>query len=94
MLLVAWADLYDFKFTKGSGAVAGVIAVNDSGSRNTINGHDITISKALVGTNNTPVGDMNLLVSVDNLTLGDGTTTGLTHLSGSGVKALTVSYGS
>ena len=84
------ADLYDFKFTKGSGAVAGVIAVNDSGSRNTINGHDITISKALVGTNNTPVGDMNLLVSVDNLTLGDGTTTGLTHLSGSGVEKLTV----
>ena len=87
------ADLYDFKFTKGSGAVAGVIAVNDSGSQNVINGHDITISKALVGTNNAPVGDMNLHVSVDNLTLGDGTDTGLTHLSGSGVKKLTVRDG-
>ena len=87
------ADLYDFKFTKGSGAVASVIAVNDSGSQNVINGHDITISKALVGTNNSPVGDMNLHVSVDNLTLGDGTDTGLTHLSGSGVKKLTVRDG-
>ena len=86
-------DLYDFKFTKGSGAVAGVIAVNDSGSQNVINGHDITISKALVGTNNAPVGDMNLHVSVDNLTLGDGTDTGLKNLSGSGVKKLTIRDG-
>ena len=86
-------DLYDFKFTKGSGAVAGVIAINDSGSQNVINGHDLTISKALVGTNSQPVGDMNLHVSVDNLTLGDGTDTGLTHLSGSGVKKLTIRDG-
>ena len=87
------ADLYDFKFAKGSGAVAGVIAINDSGSQNVINGHDITISKALVGTNNAPVGDMNLHVSVDNLTLGDGTDTGLKNLSGSGVKTLTIRDG-
>ena len=84
-------ELSDFHFVSGTEASGGVIVV--SGTNAIVGGHDISIAKALTkdGTTATDIGGLH--VTTDFLTLGDGTDTGLTQLSGSGVTKLTIRDG-
>ena len=87
-------ELSNFFFASGDGTsgTAGTIVVSGSGS--VIGGNDISIAKALKKDKDTETDITGLHVSANGiLTLGDGTDTGLTQLSGSGVTKLTIRDG-
>ena len=84
-------ELSDFHFVSGTEASGGVIVV--SGTNAVVGGHDISIAKALTKDGEDPTDIGGLHVTTDLLTLGDGTDTGLTQLSGSGVTKLTIRDG-
>ena len=87
-------ELSNFFFASGDGTsgTAGTIVVSGSGS--VIGGNDISIAKALKKDKDTETDITGLHVSANGiLTLGDGTSTGLTQLSGSGVTKLTIRDG-
>ena len=89
-------ELSDFAFKSGDGTsgAAGVIVLSGS---NVIGGNDISIAHKLTQdgkVNGAPVSGVTLHVSPEGIvTLGDGTDTGLTELSGSGITKLTIRDG-
>ena len=89
-------ELSNFGFVSGDGTSGSAGAIVLSGS-NVIGGNDISIAHKLTQdgkANGTAVTGVNLHVSPNGiLTLGDGTATGLTQLSGSGVTQLTIRDG-
>ena len=84
-------DLSTFSYASGSATpVAGSINVSGSG---VIYGDTLSVSKALTKADGDPfvLGSSDTLhVSTNNLTLGDGTTAGLTELNGAGFTKVTV----
>ena len=88
--------LSDFAFKSGDGASGSAGAIVLSGS-NVISGNDISIAHKLTEdgkANGIALSGVTLHVSPKGvLTLGDGTDTGLTQLSGSGVTKLTIRDG-
>ena len=89
-------ELSNFGFVSGDGTSGSAGAIVLSGS-NVIGGNDISIAHKLTQdgkANGTAVTGVTLHVSPNGiLTLGDGTATGLTQLSGSGVTQLTIRDG-
>ena len=88
-------ELSSFGFVSGDATSGSANTIVLSGS-NVIAGHDISIAKALTASGNgtgTALTGATLHVSTDLLTLGDGTSTGLTQLSGAGVTKLTIRDG-
>ena len=77
-------ELSDYRFVSGTKTTAGAIAVGAVGSKdtNTIKADTLSISKALMGTDNRELtNDLKLQVIGGDVTLGDGTTAGLNKLS-------------
>ena len=89
-------ELSNFGFVSGDGTSGSAGAIVLSGS-NVIGGNDISIAHKLTENgkaDGTALSGVTLHVSPDGiLTLGDGTDTGLTQLSGSGVTKLTIRDG-
>ena len=89
-------ELSNFGFVSGDGTSGSTGAIVLSGS-NVIGGNDISIAHKLTENgkaDGTALSGVTLHVSPDGiLTLGDGTDTGLTQLSGSGVTKLTIRDG-
>ena len=74
-------ELSDYRFVSGTTTTAGAIAVGTNDT-NTIKADTLSISKALMGTNNQELSsDLKLQVIGGDVTLGDGTTAGLNKLS-------------
>ena len=83
-------NLSDFRYASGDGtkSSAGVITIGANSA--VIAGDDIAISDDLLQDNGQALGSSTLHVSVNSLTLGDGTSDGLTQLANSGVNKITV----
>ena len=88
-------ELSHFGFVSGDGTSGAAGQIVLSGS-NVIGGHDISIAKKLTASGDgqgAALTGATLHVSTDYLTLGDGTTSGLTKLSDSGITQLTIRDG-
>ena len=91
-------ELSNFKFTSGTSGSAGSIVLQSGTNTNVIAGQDISIAKSLnsagASGNGTKLSGANLQVVTDGvLTLGDGSSGGLSKLSDTGVDMLTIRGG-
>ena len=91
-------ELSNFKFATGTSGSAGSIVLQSGTNTNVIAGQDISIAKSLnsagASGNGTKLSGANLQVVTDGvLTLGDGSSGGLSKLSDTGVDMLTIRGG-